>query len=129
MNQHINFLENYNGKMFNDAFSTIRLKDEKFQIGNQYEIKLKFNWCGDAEIVYIKDFYLNQLNDAMSYLDTSLSVRETQKLLTEFYEQQCVDATTAVFSYIVLKRITKDKSLKAPIYELYENVNTQIPAQ
>ena len=67
----------------------------------------------------MKDFYLHQLNDGMAYLDTGLSAMEEKELINDFYKEQCVQAEKAVFTYIILKRLSNDRP-KTPIYEFYK---------
>lgn len=123
MNQTIDFLQNWNGKLFCNAFTTIRKQDDRYQVGIRYDITLQDKWCGDAECVQVTQFTLDRLTESMAYLDTGFSKRETIELLQELYGSDVVNET---FCYIVLHRITKDYHLNFNLYAEKSNNATLI---
>jgi len=122
-NKPIDFFRNWNGKLFCEAFSTIRLKNDRYKVGERYDITLNDQWCGDAEIVHLVDFKLSQMKESMSYLDTGFGVRETIEQLLSIYGNDVLNET---FTYIVLKRLTKDYHLNLHLNAFKPNIDAAV---
>lgn len=103
------FSYNWNNKLDCKCFTTIRLSD-KYQIGDEYKIVLKkgvndVECKGLAVIIDIKYFYLDQLNNFISHLDTGYSVQECKKIIVRMYAD--ADWTKQKLSLILFKYVNK----------------------
>jgi hypothetical protein len=84
----IKFSTNWNNKLNNKSFSTIRIfNSNKYIVG--------------AKIEFEKGFYLNQLSMPMAYLDTGYSRNETIEILKKMYKNK-IDLK---FHYIILNKL------------------------
>lgn len=101
------FSYNWNNKLDNKAFTTIRLKQEKkYVIGQECKIILEpkgkeAETKGIAKIVDIKHFKLSSLNNFMSYIDTGYSKEECEKIIRRMYGK--CDFEKQELSFILLK--------------------------
>lgn len=101
----IEFSYNWNNKLDSRCFSTIRIYNpKKYVIGLNYKILLKSNYLYDAKIVYEKGFFINQLSEPMSFLDTGYSKIETIDILKKMYKNK-IDIK---FHYIILNKIKEN---------------------
>ncbi len=99
--QTINFSYNWNGKLNNKAFTTIRLHNpNKYKVGNKYDIELKNQPKGIAQLKEKRVLSLNQLNEFVCYLDTGYSKAETISIIKRMYKN--VNLKTAMFDFCLL---------------------------
>lgn len=88
----INFTTNWNGKLFTDSFTTIRMwNPDKYIIGQSYKITQGTGktspvmvW-GQAKLVAEKKLIISQVNEFIAQLDTGYSAMETQGILRKMY--------------------------------------------
>jgi hypothetical protein len=100
--EEIKFSTNWNNKLSNKSFSTIRIfNSNKYIVGYSYKILLKENYLFDAKIEFEKGFYLNQLSEPMARLDTGYSRNETIEILKKMYKNK-IDLR---FHYIILNKL------------------------
>jgi hypothetical protein len=108
--QHINFNKNWNNKLLNPCFTTIRLRnDAKYQVGQTYDIhfspdKFTINNLGLAFLADVKHFKLHELNLFMSMLDMGLHHFEGKIMLQEMYYDRKVDWAEQQLSYLLLEQ-------------------------
>lgn len=109
--QELKFGYNWNGKLNNNAFTTIRLKnDKKYYKGARFTVVLtgkkdEVKTVGDFVVIDIKEFLITELNRFMSFLDTGYDVKETQKVIYTMYKNKNIDWKKQRFQYILLARI------------------------
>lgn len=104
--EKLTFSYNWNNKLRNNAFTTVRLSNEKrYFVGNKLQIFINGSYVGDAEIIAVKQFLLHQINPYISYLDAGYSVEEFIKLVCTMYKYK--DMATQPLQLILLKYITK----------------------
>lgn len=87
----INFIYNWNNKLDNTAFTTIRLRnDNKYKVGYEYYIDLKQGNHnvnkGLCKCIDIKYFTISQINNYIAYLDTGLNIKECKEYIQRFYK-------------------------------------------
>lgn len=87
----IPFSYNWNNKLNNQAFTTIRLRnDRKYKIGQTIDVVLNSERQridkGLHTIADIKHFKIAKLNNFISYLDMGYDVKECTRILTTMYK-------------------------------------------
>jgi len=123
----INFSTNWNNKLTNKAFTTIRLHNpRKYYIGGEYQITLKNKPLGVATIKQIHTIKVNQLTMCMCYMDTGYSVPETINIIKKMYPN--LDLNNALFDFCLLvfkgkKDIEKEKQEAAKTVGVYYPYN------
>jgi hypothetical protein len=95
------------GKLGLKCFSTIRRAGDYHRVGEQYEVWLRDTPIFIAEIVYIKHFFLADLNEAMARLDTGYGVEDCKKIMHKMWGKYG-DVDSTLFAFIVLKRLETD---------------------
>lgn len=84
--RQINFTDNWNGKLLMDNFTTIRLYYyEAYPDFDMYEIVLRGEILGTAEIVCKKPFPMKQINTQLSLIDCGHEVPWLKQLLKRFH--------------------------------------------
>lgn len=82
----IKFSENWNGKLFLDCFTTIRLYAYgKYPDFDKYEIEWNNVVLGIVEVACKKHFTFGQINTATALIDTGHETPYLKTLLTKFY--------------------------------------------
>jgi hypothetical protein len=99
--EKIEFSYNWNGKLKNKAFTTIRLhNNKKYRAGKTYQIILKGDIIGTAILKEKRGLKLDQLNEFISYLDTGYNKREVITILSRMYKN--IDLSRATFDFCLL---------------------------
>jgi len=97
----IEFSYNWNNKLENKAFTTIRLHNpKKYLVGNVYDIEINGNAKGTATLHEIRILKINQLNDFICFIDTGYNREQTIKMLQRMYKN--INVNTAVFDFCLL---------------------------
>ena len=105
------FSFNWNNKLDNKAFTTVRLRNDSLY--KEYEIYEVFlnteksgiknsEFKGLARIESIKNIYLSQVNSFVTFLDTGYPVKEFTKLVQTMYKNKVKDWTKQQLSLILL---------------------------
>ena len=79
----IKFNDNYNYKLFNDYYTTIRKPDKKYKIGDIYKIVWK-DTHHFARIKNIKEIYLHEIDEITISCDTGFSLDESYYIFKDF---------------------------------------------
>ncbi|MBK0383551.1 hypothetical protein I5M32_11340 [Pedobacter sp. SD-b] len=111
MNKKLRFAINWNMKLTNNVWPTIRLKDEnKYRLNQNYDVVLEdnlhHNVYGDANCVFIKHYNFNDLPEPLLLLDMALNKPEALKMLKHLYAdkiEQGLNIETALFSFMLFK--------------------------
>jgi len=89
----IHFSSNWNGKLLNDCFTTIRRYNyDKYPDFQQFEVEYKNQIAGIAELDAKKPFKFSALNDITSMVDTGKDVGYLHTLLLKFYPELTPDS-------------------------------------
>lgn len=85
--ERITFKRNYNHKLGNNYFITIREKASKWLVGEVYEVfdKESCSTRGHGKIIEIREITTHDLNDWVTFLDAGLSASEFILELESFY--------------------------------------------
>ena len=102
--ENINFSHNWNRKLKNKVFTTIRLlNNSKYIIGNKYHISLKYYPVGIAEIVDIKYIKISEIDNFSAMLDTGYSAFATRELIKQMYKNKKINWENQLLCICLLK--------------------------
>jgi len=106
----ISFIENWNNKLQNHSFTTIRpVNHYKYRKGKLFWIEVfdvktkEYNMIGKAKLVASSAFYLNNISDTMAYIDCNMCAADLKKLMTRLYAKSKIDVETCRFNMLVLQ--------------------------
>lgn len=100
-NDKIRFSYNWNNKLDNKAFTTIRAHNPaKYIAGKTFDIELNGNTKGVAILKEKRTIHPDQLNDFICYLDTGYSRKETINILQRMHKN--MNPQTAMFDLCLL---------------------------
>lgn len=105
VNERLEFSYNWNGKLDNKCFTTIRLVNwSKYRTGKVINVYLNGNRIKAVEIIEIRVFKLLDLNEWVARLDTGYSREETIDILCKMYKLDKLN-TNKEFMLILCKTI------------------------
>jgi hypothetical protein len=83
---------NWNNKLNNKAFTSLRLhNDKKFEIGKRFQVVLSGKLCGIAELREKRIIRFDQLNPFITFLDTGYGVDHTKRLIQTMYKNKNIN--------------------------------------
>jgi hypothetical protein len=101
VNETISFSYNWNGKLNNKAFTTLRIHNpRKYIVGKTYCIELSRKQKGKAVLNAKRVLKISQLNEFICFLDTGYSREETLKIIKRMYKN--INLNTALFDFCLL---------------------------
>src|SRR5690554_4448825 len=96
----LDFAYNWNKKLNGKAFTSIRLWNEnKYQVGNVYDIWLGNTKKGIASLVSLKRIRLDQINDHIALLDTGYRSAECQDMIKKMYKNKRINWESQYLAY------------------------------
>lgn len=98
----IEFSYNWNNKLNCMAFTTLRLFNKKYTIGQTYTIKLNGVDICKATIVDIKPIRLEQVNNYIAYLDTGYNREKCIDIIRTMYKNSNINWDTQQLMLILL---------------------------
>ena len=103
--RQLTFNYNWNNKLRNTCFSTIRIwQPDKYVLNEHYSVYLKQYWLGTAELVMARDFTFVYLTQGMALLDTGYTKTEVQGILRKMYEKYLRQyGNSAMFGFYIFK--------------------------
>jgi len=97
----IKFSYNWNNKLENKAFTTIRIHNpNKYVLGRVYKICLDEKIKGLAILQNKRILNIDQLNDFICYLDTGYNTTEAKKIFQRMYKN--INLQNALFDFCLL---------------------------
>jgi hypothetical protein len=88
----LNFSYNWNNKLHNNAFTSLRLhNDSKYIVGDTYEIVQKDEQLGKATLIEKRVLLLDKITPFISFLDTGYDVAEMIKIIKTMYKNKNID--------------------------------------
>ena len=110
--EKIKFSYNWNNKLTNKAFTTIRLHNrQKYRQGERYEIELNGKILGVAILQDIRQTILANLNNFITYLDTGYNVAETKSILQRMYKAKPINWDVQKLDFCLLVYEKQDKAI------------------
>jgi hypothetical protein len=99
--RRIHFSNNWNGKLLQDVFTTIRVYDyDKYPDGELFEIEYKNKVVGLARLEAKKPFRFGELNDITSMVECGFGRAYLSKLLKTFYGDK-INSESALYMLIL----------------------------
>jgi len=112
----IKFSYNWNNKLDNKAFTTLRLHNpHKYSQGQRYRIESSGQLRGIAVLKEIRTFTLESLNNFVTYLDTGYNVSETKELLQRMYNAKYIDWRVQKLDFCLLVYEKPDNVIQSKI--------------
>ena len=106
----LKFSFNWNNKLTNKAFTTIRIHNpKKYIINQEYNIEISGRATGTAILKAITTVKGSNLNEFICYLDTGYSKAETLIILKRMYKGIDVENTLFDFCLLVYTDQAKEK--------------------
>jgi uncharacterized protein YqfB (UPF0267 family) len=113
----LNFLHNWNGKLNNQYFTTIRLRnDRKYFVGATMQVSIQVGnrqaSKGLVKVEAVKNITLNQLDEFTAALDTGYSLKTTCDLIRKMYQnvQPAINWQTQHLQVVLLKKQTTENN-------------------
>ncbi len=103
----LKFQQNYNNKLHNSFFTTIRLDvNNKLKVGDIYEIydQSTNRIAGHASIKEIKPIKLHQINEWMARLDSGMSADQLKQFLLNIYKGKAMNLENQEFKFLLMQR-------------------------
>lgn len=105
----LEFSTNWNKKLDCDCFTTIRLQNpKKFFRGAEFKILLhsgsKQVIKGVADVIDVRNVFINGFDDFTCMLDTGYSAKETVELIKEMYKNKSLNWDRQMLSVVLLKK-------------------------
>ena len=96
----LDFAYNWNKKLNCKAFTSIRLWNEnKYQVGNVFEVWLGNTKKGVASLVSLKRMRIDQINDHIALLDTGYRADECKDMIKTMYKNKRINWSTQYLAY------------------------------
>lgn len=110
--EKLDFSYNWNNKLRNRCFTTLRLRnDAKYHKGARFEVSMQGISWGKAKIVDVKILKLDQINEWIARLDTGYSARETKDIIKKMYKNKpYINWDTQELSYPLLAWENQEKT-------------------
>ena len=97
--EHINFSQNWNNKLNCEAFTTLRMPNERYKTGQVFEITLNEESKSCATLVAITYINLEDITEYIARLDTGCSAEDCKKIIRDIYPN--VDFTQQRLAYLL----------------------------
>ena len=120
----LDFTTNWNGKLFMDNFSTVRLLNHgKYFVGNEMEIKLRGVSFGYAKVIAVRPFRYKQISDVLSYIDIGKPAHYLGSLIEKFYSKKVDLNRETELHHIVLHYTQRNiENQRAAIQDWWEGI-------
>jgi hypothetical protein len=119
----LNFKLNYNRKLNNRFFTTIRLSKNYYQAGEKVEVYLRDKYIYPAQIINIKLCSLSELPQMTACIDTGMSLPESIKLIKSIYPG--TDWNTEKLSIILCENLDWEEPIDPDtiVYQPFKKAN------
>lgn len=102
----INFKTNWNNKLSNDCFTTLR-RSKKYKRGIIYPVKLKDKLIGKVKVLAIREYKIKDLPDFICQIDTGCTKKETIEILSKIYKTPTVIIENETIQVLLMKYTEK----------------------
>lgn len=98
--EHIHFSKNWNNKLDCEAFTTLRMPNERYKTGQVFEVTLNDESKGCVRLAEITYINLEDITEYMSRLDTGCCAEDCKKIIRDIYPN--ADFTQQRLAYLLL---------------------------
>ena len=105
----IHFNYNWNKKLYNHYFTTIRLDSMKWQIGGTYRIFLKDKYIYEGVVRDVVTCKIEELPKYICYIDTGYNKPDTINLLKKMCSNKNIDWEKQLLAVVLVEQLTWDK--------------------
>ena len=99
-NKELKFTHNWNNKLYNKAFTTIRQSD-RFNVGDRVNIILNGQCIKVASIKAKKRYRIKDMTEAMAYIDTGYPLEETLDIISKMFGCEKISPDAYFYWYLV----------------------------
>jgi hypothetical protein len=103
-NNVIGFSTNWNNKLNNESFTTLRLNSDKFEVGKTYKVVFKGH-LKDVLVIDKKILLLENISEWIALIDTGHSRQECINIIKRMYSKYDIDWTTKKLQLLLLKTV------------------------
>lgn len=108
--EELKFSYNWNDKLTAKRFTTLRMKQEKYQVGSVFKVSLKGGSLYNATVIAIKEFAsIYDIDEFSASLDTGYGAEETIKIVETMYKNKDIDLKTKPFLLLLVEPIREKK--------------------
>ena len=112
--QEIKFSYNWNNKLDNKFFTSIRLhRPSRFFKGSNLVLSIKegkeFKKTNIVEVIDLKLIKFSEISDWLFMIDTGYSAEEARQIFYNMYKKKVENVSDALFDLILLKKIREIK--------------------
>lgn len=113
--KQLNFSYNWNNKLRNKCFSTIRIwQPDKYIEGETYAVYLKGKYLGPAKLVAVNDFRLGLMSPGMALLDTGYTRDEVKQIMRKMYDSYIRQhGDNALFGFYIFQYVQPEQKTLA----------------
>jgi hypothetical protein len=109
--RQVAFTYNWNNKLHNKSFTSLRLENnEKYVIGETYEILEKGIIIKKATIEGIRSIYIHEINLFIARLDTGYNIEGCVKIIKTMYSKKNIDWTKQKISFLLFVTAEEKKA-------------------
>lgn len=98
--EQINFSKNWNNKLDCEAFTTLRMPNERYKTGQVFEITLNEQSKGRARLAAITYINLENITEYIARLDTGCCAEDCKNIIRSIYPN--ADFTQQQLAYLLL---------------------------
>jgi hypothetical protein len=108
--RQVTFSYNWNNKLQNKSFTSLRLENnEKYVVGETYEILENGIVIKRALLEGIRNIYLHDVNLFIARLDTGYNVEGCIKIIQTMYKNKNIDWAKQKISFLLFVTINENK--------------------
>ncbi|MBI9056819.1 MAG: hypothetical protein JEZ01_03505 [Labilibaculum sp.] len=108
----IRFSTNWNGKLNNQSFTTLRVHDPlKFRAGTIFSVEVDGKLFVNAKVITVKTMCLNEITEFEARLDSGYSRREFINLIKRLYRNRAFLYSSQKFDLVLFERMDSQVSL------------------
>lgn len=101
----IKYSNNWNKKLDCDVFTTIRISNDKYQVGSEYSVNLRNREYKRVTIIGKKTILMSDINDWIAGLDAGMGAEEFKRFLKKMYHGKNLNWETQKLDFILQKTI------------------------
>lgn len=125
----INFSSNQHGKLLLPIFGDVRYHDDdRFQLGNVFEVKLNKASLGYAKVVAVRTFRFVQITDTFSFMNCGRHAAYQAAILKNMYGSKQSISNDTPFMHVVFQWTQRNMAVHSDLFkDLWKSIEEQQP--